>query len=260
MPVCQDKISSAIRKRKRPDETGNRITLPVSKYARKSATNRCTLNFAAHLPADHSTPHLLLRGHVTALQALIRQFARPGAFVVGCVAWMTHPDLIDALSEARVAGALVQFIVNKETHLRNKKHWLRKRYDVLGMLTDAELASLNGLTVAELKARPKAHRQQGCVRCFGRSGGGKYQARMHHKFVVCGTVHATDSEGLQNGGLQAEVGAVGSFNWTKNATQSLESIVILHAPTDCEALVDEFRQIARASEPLHYLNKNPCQI
>lgn len=231
-------------KRKKP--AGPAAGAPAPKRPRP-ATVRRALDLAAHVgAADHSTPNLLLRDHVAGLQTLLAPFCAAGGFVVGCVAWLTHPDLLHLLLRARRAGALVQFVVTKEAYLRQKTNAARRRYDELAELTAAELRALRGAAAAPA-AGPEA-----CVRCLGLAGGHRHQARMHHKFVVAGRVAADGS------GLQPEVAALGSFNWTANATKSLESVAVLRGPAECAALVREYRQVAAASEPCHYRTRAPA--
>jgi phosphatidylserine/phosphatidylglycerophosphate/cardiolipin synthase-like enzyme len=196
------------------------------------------------IPSDYSTSSLWLRNHVSKLVELLSQYAKPGKFIIGCVAWVTHQNIFDALSSARAAGAIVQIIVNKERHLHSSQNEndLRSRCDaVTPDLTQGELLLMKG--------NCKSNRKQACFRCIGTANGGLHTPRMHHKFVVLGTFDSV--------ALKPVTALVGSFNWTNNASHSLESVLKVSETSDLEALLAEFQQISIRSEPLQYTSRTP---
>jgi hypothetical protein len=50
----------------------------------------------------------------------------------------------------------------------------------------------------------------------------------------------------------------GSFNLTKNATRSLENVVVIRCPRIALAYYDEWMQVEAISEPLDWAIQWPC--
>jgi len=201
--------------------------------------------------------------------------------VVGCVAWLTHPDIIAALSTVPRGVALV---VQKEDFLRPdfgqhtsvSPRWretLRQQYAQLPWTFDrntfpAPLGQCSYCSGPEVEP----------VRCVGNYNGDQDPAfpRMHHKFLVfCRVVathyYAITDEGDILGELTADPYDIyspltwesdeniepyavwtGSFNLTKNATLSLENAVYITIPEIVDAYYKEWVQLEAFSEPLNW--------
>jgi len=173
--------------------------------------------------------------------------------VVGCVAWLTSTPILKALS--RKMG--VSIIVQKEDFLRPDsnatfgwKHELRQLYDSLpanltrydGGFEGTPLHMLSFATDYTIEA----------IRCVGNYNIDKKPAfpRAHHKFVV----FCKKQEDASQFGGDFEPYAVwtGSFNFTKNAGNSLENAVVLRDQQVVAAFFKEYAQIACISESLNW--------
>lgn len=171
--------------------------------------------------------------------------------VFGCVAWLTHPDVLDALRDRSTA-----IVVQKEDFLRPdlgaKAYWkrdLRRRYDALNCwFSRLDFCNMIGSlsTGGDSRISP--------VRCVGNYNRERKPAfpRMHNKFLVfCNTKEWGDTTQGQD---VPEPYAVwtGSFNLTLNATQSLENALYITEPAIVQAYFEEFGQIMALSEPLDW--------
>ena len=160
--------------------------------------------------------------------------------VVGCVAWLTHPRILRALSTTPAA-----IVVQKEDFLRpdiggpsNKKLW-------------AQYAAISGLAkhvFGGLINQMSTHGGVGVegVRCVGmrRPRGTATFPRMHHKFLVfCN---------FEEERLQPRAVWTGSFNFSNNAELSLENAVYIKRRSIAEAFLREFEQVVAISEPLNW--------
>lgn len=158
-------------------------------------------------------------------------------YVFGCVAWLTHPDILRALATRR--GVCV--VVQKEDFLRpdgdskDYKSWLRARYD--------ELTGIDLITQLSVCSSNPA---LGAVRCCG-IGGKKNRPRCHHKFLVF--VDQMD------GWCRASVVWTGSFNFSKNAVASFENAVLINDEGIARAYLREFEQVVALSEPLDWAHE-----
>jgi hypothetical protein len=175
--------------------------------------------------------------------------------VVGCVAWLTNELILKAL--ARVPGG-VSIVVQKEDFLRPDvgicglkmlsgwKMRLSGLYNALG--SRLRRFNFHGLVSAlSVSGDPSIE----AVRCVGNYNREKQPAcpRMHNKFLVfCNTEKHEWNE------LKVLPYAVwtGSFNFTKNATMSLENALLLKDPIIVRAYFEEWQQILALSEPLNW--------
>lgn len=195
-------------------------------------------------------------------QNLIQQI-RNYPVVVGCVAWLTHPRILDAL--ATCIG--VSIVVQKEDFLRpdsDSPGWkkeLRRQYEALRSIGDRyEVSRL----ISYLSYATSQEFQP--VRCLGNHNRDKDPAfpRMHNKFIVfcdrvnysrsCDNVcrytgHECDSN---NDTLNPRAVWTGSFNFTQNATNSLENAVLISDPVIASAYFAEWEQLICLSEPLDW--------
>jgi len=174
------------------------------------------------------------------------------AGIIGCVAWLTSPRILEALQMVRCS-----IIVQKEDLWRpdeaggNFKAKLRERYDALREWP----GRLSRLTFPWPASRlsTSIDDQLDPIRCIGNLNSARSPSfpRSHHKFIVFGVVEPKD---------HSDVGEVwepksvwtGSFNFTKNAGCSFENAVLIHHREVALAYTKEWAQILALSEPLDY--------
>jgi len=189
-----------------------------------------------------------LKGH------LIKEIQKHN-LVVGCVAWLTDFDILRALS--KVENVII--IVQKEDFLRpdikSGTAWpktLRRFYDNLNCdVGRHEMPHLRHLSVCSWVNIPP-------VVCVGNHNTEKHPAfpRMHNKFLVFGEVHPIsrreNEDYAPNAIKNLEAVWTGSFNFTQNATRSLENAVLIRNPKIAKAYYREFAQIFSVSELLDW--------
>lgn len=165
--------------------------------------------------------------------------------MVGCIAWLTDFDILKAMTERDV-----QIIVQKEDFLRpdlgsNDKfkntlkdlyskinteigrHWHTCRAKDLSFCSDPTLEG---------------------IRCVGNYNRERKPAmpRMHNKFLVLG-------DNLNKEGRFEPWGVItGSYNYTNNANNSFENIVIIRDKKIANAYYNEWGQILAFSEKLNW--------
>lgn len=183
---------------------------------------------------------------------LVRHISAASA-VVGCVAWLTSPVILKALSA--VPGG-VSIVVQKEDFLRPdlnpRRNWklaLRKQYGALPEIDGGRQAF--GGVAGELSTHIDPEIEP--VRCVGNHNAESRPAfpRMHNKFAVfCEVDVFDDSERVNR--LLPYAAWTGSFNFTKNAGASLENAIVMRDEKIVAAYFAEFGQILALSEPLDW--------
>lgn len=195
--------------------------------------------------------------------------------IVGCVAWLTSFPILDALAQKESS-----LIVQKEDFLRPDlgsvkntwKYLLRKKYEALKSVGRYFLPGWAGA----LSYCSDPH--VGSIRCCGNRNSDKNPAspRMHHKFAVfckasfAGSLlaegdaiydpHSKNLLGYETTVIEDDNPTeytpyevwTGSFNFTKNAGQSLENAICLRDPSVVNAYVNEYCHILSLSEPLDW--------
>jgi len=198
--------------------------------------------------SDDGNVEVVLRNLPRALIGLMRQYEA----AVGCVAWLTHFDILDAMARLKD----VSIVVQKEDFLRpdmgvpsDWKKLLRRKYDALPegcrySHRDCVVGSLSTSSDPTLRG----------VRCVGNYNFEKNPAfpRAHHKFMVLGDLEPGPYEGVV---FIPRVVWTGSFNFTVNATNSFENAVIMHDPKIVNAFYQEWGQIVALSEPLDWTSR-----
>ena len=201
-------------------------------------------------------PHLdkieaIFKNIESRLLDIIKEYENGAIF--GCIAWLTSIPILKALSKCKI----VQIVVQKEDFLRpdqnqnGKGTWkveLKKHYERLNceMQRHQFREPMSSLSVcSDPTVDP--------VRCVGNHNSDKNSAfpRAHHKFLVfCELGH--------NEKYIPTALWTGSFNLTKNATNSLENVLFL---TDnkgnnpvISAFLNEHHQIFALSEKLDWKN------
>lgn len=177
-------------------------------------------------------------------------------FVVGCVAWLTHPRIIESLRAPRFGASIV---VQKEDFLRpdigrDRSTWkksLRVAYD--SMRCGLDRYSVGGL-VGDLSVCYDPTLP--ALRCVGNHNREKAPAfpRMHNKFLVFCRIRITDEQIYTVQPYPIETYSVwtGSFNFTENATNSFENAVVIDSEEIARAYFNEWQQIVALSEPLDW--------
>jgi len=230
---------------------------------------------------------LVLRNHAQRCIEMIRK----SDTVFGCIAWITHPEILDALAEPlewSKAERRVQIIVNKEDFLRpdctdkvsrNETSFyneLRSKYDRLGGGVNTYLEV--GRRFVETFTGWNCNLEVESLRCVGLSLKQRWSPKMHRKFAVfmrgCGAglgTHLADHKDTNRDNYMYSAAAsrhlccgkchedgcfaaawIGSFNWTKNAGKSFESVVITEDRTIVNSLLWEHSQLLLMSEPLDW--------
>lgn len=173
--------------------------------------------------------------------------------IVGCVAWLTDYEILDALSKiARVA-----IVVQKEDFLRpdlnagqDWKNKLRCAYNKLK--PHGRRFAWPGL-MGQLSVCGDDTIQ--AIRCMGDHNSNKAPAfpRMHNKFLVFSNFieHNDQPKGYPATFVNCEVWT-GSYNLTENAARSLENAVLIRSDSVAKAYYNEFCQIFALSEPLDW--------
>jgi hypothetical protein len=176
--------------------------------------------------------------------------------VVGCVAWVTHQSILQALAKVPQG---VSIIIQKEDFLRpdlgSNSNWraeLRRRYSQLRSLSfwpdllDIVTAAINGDRFIDPVR---------CVGIYNRSNA-PAAPRMHHKFLVFCRLKASKVVNSDETYVLKEIEPyavwTGSFNLTFNAVNSLENAVLLSDLDIAKAYYQEWQDVAFISEPLDW--------
>ena len=182
-------------------------------------------------------------------QKLISQIKKAD-LVLGCVAWLTDPHIIKALSTTES-----QIIVQKEDFLRpdigSKNNWkedLRARYAQIKC--NHLIQELSGAVFSFCGCNDAAG-----VRCVGNHNSEKSPAfpRMHHKFLVLCDIDKDEEKNNYSNIIPKKIWT-GSFNFTKNAGHSLENGLIIKDGKIAKAYFEEYLQILGISEVLDWEN------
>ena len=226
----------------------NDLSIPVDGGPDQSLTDFSTTITSPHF----DTVEVIFRNQEKRLVELITAF-KDGA-IFGCVAWLTSVPILKALEKCKN----VQIIVQKEDFLRpdidtnNMDKWKAELWRLYNNLKcDMERHQFK---------KPIGHLSV-CgdptvdgVRCVGNHNFEKKPAfpRAHHKFLVfCKVTEAEESTNYIPVALWT-----GSFNMTKNATNSLENVLYFtDASGDNEiinAFLNEHHQIFAVSESLNW--------
>lgn len=179
------------------------------------------------------------------VEALVCQIKMAPA-VAGCVAWLTHPDVLDALASPEMVSLLVQ----KEDFLRPdhvEMASVRKKYSRLR----ASDRLLWGGTMVEYLSTgfdPTLH----AVRCVGVRSNTRLSPRMHHKFMTFCRFEDEHDGGYWGRVIHPYAVWTGSFNPTVNGERSRENAVLIESCEVARAYLDEWAQLVALSEPLDW--------
>lgn len=168
--------------------------------------------------------------------------------VFGCVAWLTHEGVLQALALKKSACIVVQ----KEDFLRpdSKDVSRRRTRDLYQRVPGFSRYALASTCHYSFAGSPSSEG----VRCVGYSNSDpkRIAPRMHNKFLVfCRGEEISDGEHTY---FRYRPYAVwtGSFNLTFNAADSVENAVLIRNDEIAAAYAEEFGSIFGLSEPLNW--------
>lgn len=199
---------------------------------------------------DVNTPHATVRTHFGRLQDPLVEFIAHSEVLVGCVAWITNRQVLEALAQRRVA-----LVVQKED-------WWKKP-DARGVALRSRYAALRGDIPTSALPAPLSRRRHllSPISCLGYGAthqgrpGGATPPLMHHKFLV--RCSAQTSPGGQTLLLPSAVWT-GSFNFSGNADDSFENAVEIHDPGTAASFLSEFALVASLAESMDWRLGRPC--
>jgi len=175
--------------------------------------------------------------------------------VVGCIAWLTSKPILEALSKKKGVALVVQ----KEDFLRpdfkNTIGWknkLRAMYDALPNTLSRYDDGWNGTILGGMSTAGDPTIE--AIRCVGNYNKDKKPAfpRAHHKFIVfCKQTKIAEHSHADLNFEPYEVWS-GSFNFTFNAVNSLENVIISKDKNIVNAYFQEAAQIISISEKLDW--------
>lgn len=197
-----------------------------------------------------STPHGVATVHFGELHGPVLDFIAGSEVIVGCVAWITSGQILDALASKRVA-----LVVQKEG-------WW-KRGDTRGAALARRYAALTGglaasafpepLGTKTFRGKPVPNSAElapiACVG-YGYGSGSQFQPLMHHKFIVRCTLD-------EAGQLVPLAVWTGSANFSANSNDSMENALVIHDPAIAAAYLGEFALVASLSEPMNWRLSRP---
>lgn len=170
--------------------------------------------------------------------------------IVGCVAWLTDIDILEALKNISCA-----LVVQKEDFLRpDYKGWQREK---LQPLYRSIKCSIDRYDFPPPLSRCSVNGDPGFdgVRCVGNHNREKEPGnpRMHHKFLVGGDIQTYQyAPSYTRTRMVPKAVWTGSFNFTNTSTRSLENAVVIRIPQVVKAYFQEFSNVMAISEPLNW--------
>ena len=204
---------------------------------------------------DYANVRVIFDRHKEALLEYIHKHDN----IIGCVAWLTDYDILEALAKKE----FVSIIVQKEDFLRpdidSSRERVRQLYE---LLPSSDRFRVNDLSELSSLGDPTLEP----IRCVGNHNKDKKPAfpRMHHKFLVF-TDHLTidekffDEEFLKSdrkfpswSPSEKDCVWTGSYNISRTASRSWENAVVLQSSKIVRAYVNEWAQIVALSEPLDW--------
>lgn len=203
-------------------------------------------------------------------QALVEHIQKAQA-VFGCVAWLTNEPILRAL-----VGRQTSIIVQKEDFLRpdffrgqklaeiDYYNRIRELYEQLQCtIKPWDIEEMHGSSITRELGYCLAMDRDGAIQpiqCLGNKRRGKAQAEalLHHKFIVLCNIRVEPSIKQADFVFQIpEPYAVwtGSFNFSYNATRSLENGLLISDAEIAQAFFDEYLYWYPFAEPLDWENE-----
>ena len=160
--------------------------------------------------------------------------------VLGCMAWLTSEPILKALAE-KTCG--VQIVVQQEDWLRpDSSEWSKQKQWKLYQRLNGISNWYAGLNVAS-DSEIQPVRLSGAPKNSNRNN-----PRMHHKFLIFGDVYKEDE--WQTFEFKCKSVWTGSFNATKNGTNSLENGLLIDSPEIAKIYWQEWRQVLMTSKTI----------
>lgn len=177
---------------------------------------------------------------------------RAATHVVGCVAWLTSEPILKELAKKELACIVIQ----KEDFLRpdvsSGSVWENRLRDLYLSLRGNDRSQFPyPLSEMSVACDPSIEG----VRCVGNYNRSKAPAspRSHHKFLVfLEPKNDSYDDGYCYDRYRATAVWTGSFNFTKNAGQSLENALYIESYEIADAYYREWAQVTALSEPLDW--------
>jgi phosphatidylserine/phosphatidylglycerophosphate/cardiolipin synthase-like enzyme len=149
-------------------------------------------------------------------------------YAVGCIAWVTNIEIINALSHLKG----VKIVVNKEEYLREDSPFAIRLREAYSSCKDIRTSGISSYNFKE----DTSTLNQAFITC----GIADSEIRMHHKFLV-----------LFKETIPWAVWT-GSFNFTDNAKFSLENAILIKDLEVAEKYLEEFKTIIRHGQDLKW--------
>jgi len=206
--------------------------------------------------------------HFKNLDQVLVEKIRQSEAVVGCVAWLTHEGILNALAKTKHG---VSIVIQKEDFLRpdinqsgvNFSLRMRELYDQLKPITnwgersfrkkiDQSGFDSNSTNEWYMAAQEPVDIS---IRCVGyRKGINEFALpRMHHKFLVfCKVVDESGYPFTEYEKYRPYAVWTGSFNMTKNGTMSLENGVYIESDDISLSYYKEWINMLLLSEALDW--------
>jgi phosphatidylserine/phosphatidylglycerophosphate/cardiolipin synthase-like enzyme len=177
--------------------------------------------------------------------------------VFGCVAWLTSERVLAEFAKKKDCC----IVVNKEDFLRpdigdagDWKERVRRQY---GALQGTHILHHRQSILDDLWTSMKSYGRFDGVRCVGPCNKERNRPRLHHKYIVLckRDEHVVKhSEDHIEDVVHIEPYSVwtGSFNFSRNATLSLENAVVIREPSIVEAYYSVWQQTLALSESLDW--------
>jgi phosphatidylserine/phosphatidylglycerophosphate/cardiolipin synthase-like enzyme len=183
---------------------------------------------------DHIKDHLIQ--HINAADCII-----------GCVAWLTSKDILQALEDK-----LVSIIVQKEDFLRPDEDDHENRREIKRLysnLTPVRRDQLPDTALNYCAMGDFTWGKEGAVRCVGHSSPRKQVStpRMHHKFVIFCKRNRSKFEPYSVW--------TGSFNFSETASKCAENAIVLNDSKIVDGYMQEYGALAAISEPLNWTSR-----
>lgn len=235
-------MTRVVAARKRPAQKRARARKKAA-APKPAAASLHTLHTASRQRST-STPRGTATAHFGELHGPLLSFLAGSPVIVGCVAWVTHRQILETLAQRPVA-----LVIQKED-------WWKKA-DARGEALARRYGALTGDIPARALPAPLSRRSKSVlapIACIGyagtKGGAGGFTPLMHHKFVVRCQVGA-------DGRLEPLAVWTGSLNFTGNANDGFENAVEIHDPAIAGAYLEEFALVASVSEPISWRYGKP---
>lgn len=185
------------------------------------------------------------------LEKHLIDYISKSSYVMGCVAWLTNRNIIDALDNTKGT----KIIVNKEEFLSTKMKegqkffykCLRGKYNDIPDIFESQCSCcLKKIKLCAnfTKTFGTINQKNGAILTCGIVNN---LSKMHHKFLIF------LDDNLSTVGVWT-----GSYNLSKNSNNSLENALYITEPDIIMAYVNEFLSIYSFSEPFDWYSGLLC--